>query len=1239
MQLLNLTIKAWNVFGIFKNINGFQYNKLHDPDFIGHLKTFQIFGLIETHHTCDDIDKLQLYGYKCFQVCRKKLKFGRKHGGLAVYVHNSILPGVSKLAIPGSETIILKLKSDFFSFTRDIMLSFTYCAPSGSSYLTRTRFDPFSDLEIKLTNALHEGDLLCFGDFNARTGEALDYLNEEDNENIPIPDIYYTEDSVATYPRGNRDKVINQYGERLLSLCRSLPLRICNGRKLGDIVGDYTCYKYNGQSVVDYCLASPDIYNKLGSFKIHNLLPHLSDHCAISVTLATDIHLTCPPVNSNYSFLEIPRKLKWSAKIRDNYENIVQISESKTFLSNFSNNKINQDQNSIDLATKFFTDFLINSATQADNETPKVCYKGSKKSNKPNWKYNNKERKLKLPKWHDLTCENLRRKIQHTSLLLKKFPKNSYLLGCLNLEQKKYKKLVKKKHKDFINSMFTELDGLYNSNPRGYMTLVKSLRDGSFDKKISDNSSSISPDRWKEHFTSLLGPSVPPTQTDLDMTSYIAENCDNLKSELDNPIKQAEVVEEISKLENNKAVAFDRVSNEMLKAAKLVIAKPLLNLFNAILSSATYPSAWKDDILSPLHKSGEKTDPNNFRGLAVSSCLGKLFNKILQRRLDKLCKSSQLISDVQGSGKPGSRTCDHLLVLRCLFDKYVKHQGKHLYTCFDDLKKAFDTVPRVKLFYTLVKDYSIGGNFLKILQQIYSNNKIFIKLSDGLVHPFITTVGVKQGCVFSPVLFNLFINKICSIFDQTCDPVELNNFQTNCLLWADDLLLFSKTPSGLQNSINKMQSFYDSLGLTVNIKKTKVMIFNRRGVVLDKKYIFSLKGINLEITGEYQYLGLKLKPSGTFSLAVQELNDKATRAWYGISNIIFKNKRMQVDRIFSLFDSLVTPVATYGSPLWLPFTIKNKNFENLTTMLDSWENFNSEVINQKCAKMALSVNKTTSRLAVLGELGRYPLFLSSLSQCLNYKQSLVSRKSSNKLVACALNEMKQLNDRNIDCWLARVIKVEKVLKISKNIFYNKSSGKKFLNILKGKFDRYFLDKINEIKITGSDLKDHNKLRTYKTLKSSFTREPYVDLVRNRNQRCYLSRLRTSSHRLRVELGRHTRPTTPFNDRTCLYCPTLPPSCPGPPPGQPALSSSGRQTNPTDDEFHFLMECQLFKNERSILFNRVESINTKFATLSTTEQFKTLLCPVSAVFVKLIHRFVKNMFESRDKYDEERSTQQ
>jgi hypothetical protein len=68
MQNSEILIKSWNIYGIFKNINGFIYNKLHDPDFIEHVAKFKIFGLIESHHTADDIDKLQILGYKCFQT-------------------------------------------------------------------------------------------------------------------------------------------------------------------------------------------------------------------------------------------------------------------------------------------------------------------------------------------------------------------------------------------------------------------------------------------------------------------------------------------------------------------------------------------------------------------------------------------------------------------------------------------------------------------------------------------------------------------------------------------------------------------------------------------------------------------------------------------------------------------------------------------------------------------------------------------------------------------------------------------------------------------------------------------------------------------------------------------------------------------------------------------------------------------------------------------------------------------
>ena len=460
----------------------------------------------------------------------------------------------------------------------------------------------------------------------------------------------------------------------------------------------------------------------------------------------------------------------------------------------------------------------------------------------------------------------------------------------------------------------------------------------------------------------------------------------------------------------------------------------------------------------------------------------------------------------------------------------------------------------------------------------------------------------------------------------------MNNSNINCLLWADDLLLISRTPSGLQNSINKMHEFYQSMDLDVNVKKTKVMIFNKRGLKMDKKCSFNLGDKNIEITDEYQYLGIKLRPSGSFSLAVQELNDKACRAWFGISNIIFKNKRMEVDKIFSLFDSLVTPVATYGSPLWLPFIIKNKSFENKNDFLNTWEVFKSEIINQKCSKMVLSVKKTTSRLAVLGELGRYPLFIPSLAHCLNYKLSLLSRRSSDKLLGHALIEMENLKNKNCESWLTRVNKIENLLNIPKTLFYNKVSGKKLLVILKSKFDSIFLAKINEAKISSSDQVNHNKLRTYNSLKSSFTREPYIDLVRNRNQRCFLSRLRVSSHNLRVELGRYTRPITPLTQRTCLYCRPPGPSSPAPCQAAPGATTGAGQA-PIDDEFHFIIECSMFFNERNCLYNSFVSRNFYFSSLTNTEKFKTLLCPVDAFGAKLVNRFIRNMFKKREIYDE------
>ena len=102
------------------------------------------------------------------------------------------------------------------------------------------------------------------------------------------------------------------------------------------------------------------------------------------------------------------------------------------------------------------------------------------------------------------------------------------------------------------------------------------------------------------------------------------------------------------------------------------------------------------------------------------------------------------------------------------------------------------------------------------MQDIY--NQVYIKISEGLCQPFFTTVGVLQGEANSPLLFNIFINQISEIFDQSCDPVQINNTDQSCLLWADDLFVVSKSESGLQTAITRVSLFYASLGLQLNTK-------------------------------------------------------------------------------------------------------------------------------------------------------------------------------------------------------------------------------------------------------------------------------------------------------------------------------------------------------------------------------------------------------------------------------------
>ena len=139
------------------------------------------------------------------------------------------------------------------------------------------------------------------------------------------------------------------------------------------------------------------------------------------------------------------------------------------------------------------------------------------------------------------------------------------------------------------------------------------------------------------------------------------------------------------------------------------------------------------------------------------------------------------------------------------------------------------------------------------------------------------------------------------------------------------------------------------------------MIFNKRGLKLDSpEHSFYINNVRLEVVNEYKYLGFILKPSGSISLGMDSLFDKASRAWFSISNLIYRDKRMSYKRASQLFNSLISPIVLYASEYWFPFSLAKKSLSTKDKLLQSWDQFRGEVLQQKFCRLFLSVMKKTS---------------------------------------------------------------------------------------------------------------------------------------------------------------------------------------------------------------------------------------------------------------------------------------
>ena len=228
----------------------------------------------------------------------------------------------------------------------------------------------------------------------------------------------------------------------------------------------------------------------------------------------------------------------------------------------------------------------------------------------------------------------------------------------------------------------------------------------------------------------------------------------------------------------------------------------------------------------PIHKKGPEDDPDNYRGIALISCLAKLFYSILNNRLMDFCLRNKILSPFQLGFLPGNRTSDAHIILHNIIDRYCHKKESKIYGCFVDFSKAFDSIPRDLLFKKL-SNIGITGKFYDIIVDLYRDDKICIKVNGNISPVLKTMLGVRQGCVLSPLLFNIFMADLPKSLSQDSNVKLEDDSTMNCIIWADDLVLLSENEAGLDKLLKDLKSYSDKNQLKINIKKNKCMIFNK----------------------------------------------------------------------------------------------------------------------------------------------------------------------------------------------------------------------------------------------------------------------------------------------------------------------------------------------------------------------------------------------------------------------------
>ena len=471
-------------------------------------------------------------------------------------------------------------------------------------------------------------------------------------------------------------------------------------------------------------------------------------------------------------------------------------------------------------------------------------------------KKHSKESKLKSKNqpWFTNNCREARNTYHEAR---RRYNRNKTEENKNNLKtvSKNYKTTLSKALKKHKSDKIDKIRNLRNSSPREYWKLLNS-------NKPKDDIKASLEDLYNyfKNINNIEYTHDQTTQTPL----FDTEIEHSLNEQINLPITETEITDAIKTLKNNKSSGMDNIKNEQIKASCNLMIPIYTKLFNLIFENGLIPESWSVGTIKPIYKNkGDPKLPENYRPITILSCLGKLFTAIINKRLNKFSEESELIEPCQAGFHKQHSTSDNIFIIKSLIDIMKSDKNKNkLLCCFVDFKQAFDSVWRERLWEKL-QQHKINGKCLTLIKNMYINIKSSIVANNKSSIFFPCIQGVRQGENLSPFLFSISLNDLNAyLMTKQANGVNCDiNYEDVSvyikilvLLFAGDMVLFGTNEADLQYTLDLFQHYCKHMKLTVNVSKTKIVIFSSsRG---NKDLHFTFQSNRIDIVDHYKYLGI-----------------------------------------------------------------------------------------------------------------------------------------------------------------------------------------------------------------------------------------------------------------------------------------------------------------------------------------------------------------------------------------------